>query len=342
MPKARSARKQTTRSTTIYRSRAASPSDIPATTRAVAIDGYGGLAKLQVREMPVRRPSANEVLIRVDTSGVGSWDAEVRTGDIKTGHGFPLVLGTDGAGVIVEVGSGVTRFRRGDHVWAYAFGDESGGFNAEYVTVSAKKVGRLPRGLDLEHAGALTVIGLTALQGVDDALDIASGESVVVHGASGNVGMLAVQLAQWRGARVLATASGKDGVAFVRRLRVDDVIDGKRDVTQAIGDFAPDGLDAVLAFAGGDQLLACMDALRKGGRVGYPTGIEPAPRKRKGIKVASYDAVASPEKFAALNRAVVGAKLRVPIAKAFSLEDVADAHRMVERGRPFGKVVLRA
>jgi len=154
--------------------------------------------------------------------------------------------------------------------------------------------------------------------------------------------MIAVQLAQWRGARVLATASGKDGIAFVRRLGVANVIDGKRDVAPAIRDFAPDGLDAVLAFAGGDQLLACMDALKKGGRVGYPTGIDPAPRKRKNIKVVSYDAVASPEKFAALNRAVVGAKLQVPIANAFSLEDAADAHRMVERGRPFGKVVLRA
>jgi hypothetical protein len=85
-----------------------------------------------------------------------------------------------------------------------------------------------------------------------------------------------------------------------------------------------------------------MDALRKGGRVGYPNGIDPAPRKRKGIRVVSYDATASPEKFAALNRAVVASRLQVPIAKAFSLEHAADAHRMVERGRPLGKVVLRA
>jgi NADPH:quinone reductase len=339
MPKARSARKHTTRSTAIYRSRPASQFAIPATMRAVAIDAYGGPAKLEVHELPVQRPSANEVLIRIDTSGVGSWDAEVRTGDIKTGHGFPLVLGTDGAGVIAEVGSGVTRLRRGDRVWAYSF---DGGFNAEYATISTKKVGRVPRVLDLQRAGALTVIGLTALQGVDDALKIAHGESVVVHGASGNVGMIAAQFAQWRGARVLATASGKEGVAFVRRLGLDNVIDGTRsDVEQAVRDFAPDGLDAVLAFAGGDALIACMDALKKGGRVGYPNGIDPAPRKRKNIKLASYDAKASPEKFAALSRAVVAARLQVPIAKAFSLENAADAHRMVERGRPFGKVVLR-
>lgn len=310
--------------------------------RAVAIDGYGGPAKLDVREITVRRPSANEVLIHIDTSGVGKWDGGVRKGDIKTAHGFPLVLGTDGAGVIVEAGNGVTRFRRGDRVWAYVFDNKHGGFNAEYATVPARAVGRLPSGLDLERAGALTVIGLTALQGVDDALHIKADESVVVHGASGNVGMIAVQLARWRGARVLATASGKDGVGFVRQLGVDNVIDGKRDdVAQAVRDFAPEGLDVVLAFAGGDELLACMDALRKGGRMGHPNGIDPAPRKRKSIRIASYDAEASPEKFAALSRAVVASRLHVPIARAFRLEDAADAHRMVERGRPLGKVVLR-
>src|SRR4029079_10611297 len=105
MPKARSAKKQNFRPTT-YRSRlAASPSDVRATMRAVAIGAYGGPAKLDVREIDVRQPSANEVLIRIDTSGVGKWDASARKGDIKTEHGFPLVLGTDGAGVIAEVGS---------------------------------------------------------------------------------------------------------------------------------------------------------------------------------------------------------------------------------------------
>ena len=293
--------------------------------RAVAIDAYGGPAKLEAQDIDVRRPAANEVLIRIDTSGVGKWDASVRTGEIKTEHGFPLVLGTDGAGVIVEVGSGVTRFRHGDRVWAYVFDNKHGGFNAEYATVPAKAVGRVPNELDLEHAGALTVIGLTALQGVDDALHIERDESIVVHGASGNVGMIAVQLARWRGARVVATASGKDGVAFVRRLGIDNVIDGKRaDLAQAVREFAPEGLDAVLAFAGGDELVVCMDALRKG------------------VRVVSYDAKASPDAFAALGRAVVASRLQVPIAKAFSLEHAADAHRMVERGRPLGKVVLRA
>jgi NADPH:quinone reductase-like Zn-dependent oxidoreductase len=338
MPKARSAKKRKIKSTT-YVSRAGAPQ----TMRAVAINSYGGPAKLDVREIDVRRPSAHEVLIRIDTSGVGIWDASMRKGEVPTEHGFPLVLGTDGAGVVVDVGARVTRFKRGDRVWAYVFDNKHGGFNAEYATVLATSVGHVPRELDLERAGALTVLGLTALQGVDDALHIEANESIVVHGASGNVGMIAVQLARWRGARILATASGKDGVTFVRRLGIDNVIDGKRDdVADAVRDFAPEGLDAVLAFAGGDDLLVCMDALRKGGRVGYPNGVDPAPRKRKHIRIIAYDAEASPESFAALSRAVVASRLQVPIAKAFLLEHAADAHRMVERGRPLGKVVMRA
>jgi NADPH:quinone reductase len=316
--------------------------DTPLSMRAAVLDEYGGPAKFEIRDVQVPQPNASEILIRLDTAGVGSWDAEMRSGDIKTEQGFPLIPGTDGSGVVVDVGASVTRFRRGDRVYAYVFDDKKGGFYAEYVAVPAKAAGRIPKSLDVQHAGALTVVGLTALQGLDDALRLKAGESVIVHGASGNVGMIAAQFAQWRGARVLATASGKDGVAFVRKLGIADVIDGKKDdVEEAARDFAPDGIDAVLGFAGGEELLRCIDTVRKGGRVAYPNGVEPAPRERKNIRMRSYDAEASPEKFAALNRAVVGSKLRVPIARAFPLERVREAHQMIEHGHVLGKIVVR-
>lgn len=320
-----------------------SATNIPTTMRAAVIDKYGGADNIEIRELDVPRPGAYEVLIRIDTAGVGEWDVAVRGGEIKTEHGFPLILGTDASGVVVDVGSRVTRFKRGDSVYAYVFDNKKGGFYAEYAAVSAKSVGRIPKTLDLERAGALTVVGLTALQGVDDALNLKKGESVIVHGASGNVGMFAVQFAKWRGARVLATASGKDGVAFVRRLGIDNVIDGKKDdIALAARELAPDGVDAVLAFAGGDELLRCLDALGKKGRVAWPNGVEPAPRKRKNVRMQSYDAVASPEKFAALNRAILGSKLQVPIAKVFPLDRAADAHRLSERGHVLGKIVIKA
>lgn len=309
--------------------------------RAAVLDRHGGAAQLKIREVPLPKVGANDVLIRIDTAGVGSWDLESRKGNIETEQDFPIVLGTDGSGVVADVGRNVTRFRRGQRVWSYEFDNKKGGFYAEYAAVSQRSVGRVPSGLSLERAGALTVIGLTALQGVD-ALHLKRGETVIIHGASGSVGMLAVQLAQWRGARILATASGRSGIAFVRRLGIERVIDGKKDdIVFAARILAPEGVDAVLAFAGGDALSNCMDALRKGGRVVHPNGVEPAPRQRKGVRIKSYDAVASPEKFAALDRAVRASRLRVPIARTFALARATNAHLFMERGHVLGKVVLR-
>jgi NADPH:quinone reductase len=188
---------------------------IPTEMRAAAIDRFGGPEVLTLQVLPVPAPDATEVLIAIDTAGIGSWDADMRAGWLPSGRAhFPLVLGTDGAGIIAAVGPRVRRFQPGDLVYSYSFDNPKGGFYAEYVAVAADKVGRVPAGLDLLHAGAIPTTGLTALQGVDDALHLRKGEAVIIHGASGGVGTLAVQFAKLRGAQVLATASGNDGVAL--------------------------------------------------------------------------------------------------------------------------------
>jgi NADPH:quinone reductase-like Zn-dependent oxidoreductase len=304
--------------------------------RAAAVDRRG---RVSIREVPVPAVGRREVRIEVDTSGVGSWDAEMR----PEGRERFIVPGTDGAGLVVAVGSGVRRFRAGGRVYSYSYGNPKGGFHAELVVVVETKVVRVPRGLGLKEAGAIATTGLTALQGVDDALRVKRGERVIVHGASGGVGTLAVQFAKLRGARVLATASGNDGVRLVRRLGADAAVDGKgEDVLEAARRFAPDGVDAVLAFVGGQSLARCLDALKpRGGRLAYPNGVEPVPRKRKGVKVVSYDAVPGVREFQRLNRAAEAAKLKVPIAKSYELSRAAAAYRFVRRGHVLGKVVLR-
>jgi NADPH:quinone reductase len=234
----------------------------------------------------------------------------------------------------------VTRFQPGDRVIGVSFAE--GGFDAEYVAVAAGQVGPVPPRLSMVEAGAVPFIGLTALQGVDDALELEQSESVLIHGASGNVGMIAVQFAKLRGARVLGTASGKDGLNFVRRLGADAVVDGKKeDIFDAARSFAPEGVDAVLAFVGGKQLTRCLDALHKRGRVAYPNGVEPEPRKRRGIKMTAYDGVPGRRQYEQLARAIDEAKLEVPIAKEYSLQKAADAHRRIEKGHVLGKIVLR-
>jgi NADPH:quinone reductase-like Zn-dependent oxidoreductase len=319
------------------------PSEIPATMRAAAIDRFGGPEVLSVHTLPVPEPNAHEVLIAVDAAGVGTWDASQRNGEwVEGDEDFPLILGIDGVGTVVAVGARVERFAIGDYVYSYSYANPKGGFYAEYVAVSAGKVAAVPDALDETSAGALPALGLTALQGVDDALELAGGENVIVHGASGNVGMLAVQFAKHRGTRVLATASGPDGVEFVRRLGADEVIDGRRDdIGAAAKRFAPDGIDAVLAFVGGHELTGCLDALRRGGRVAYPNGIEPEPRKRRGVRIKAYDAEVGPREFERLGREIERAHPEIPIAEVFSLEDAAKAHERLDRGHVLGRIVLR-
>jgi len=194
----------------------------------------------------------------------------------------------------------------------------------------------------MREAGALATTGLTAVQGVDDVLRIKRGESVAIHGASGAVGSIALQFAKMRGARVLATASGADGIRFVRRLGADAAADGRHDdLAEAAMRFAPDGLDAVLAFAGGKPLTRLLDAIKRGGRVAYPNGVEPAPRKRRGIRVLAYDGEAGVREFERLGKAIEKARLKVPIAASYPLGRAVAAHERLGKGHVLGKIVLR-
>jgi len=308
--------------------------------RAVAIDNVGPPSVLKMHDLPMPKVGARDVLIAVDTAGVGSWEPDIRSGEFTLeGTHFPHVMGSDGSGTVVARGARVRRLQVGDRVYAYNFGND--GFDAEFVAAPEPSVARIPDGFDLLHAGASPAVALTALQGIDDALHIKRGERVVIVGASGNVGMLALQFAKRRGARVFAVASGRDGVAFAKRLGADVAVDGKRaDIGTALDDFAPNGVDAVLGLVGGSALNESINAVRSGGRVAYPNGIEPVPRKRRGIKMVSYDAKQGQRQFTKLNRAMER-EVEVPIAKEFPLERAAEAHRLVEKGHVLGRVVLR-
>jgi NADPH2:quinone reductase len=316
--------------------------NIPRTMQAAAIDRFGDPEELTIHTLPVPEIGTREVLIAVHTAGVGSWDADMRGGWWPEGKPkFPVVLGSDGSGLVAKVGSQVRGFKPDDEVYAFAFGNSKGGFYAEYVAVPATNVAQKPSRLKLREAGAIGTTGLTALQGVE-LLGIRKGDPCVIFGASGGVGTLAVQFAKWKGARILATAAGEDGVQLVNDLlKLDAAIDGKRDdVAEEIEKFAPDGVAGVLAFAGGPVLDACVERVRPGGRVVYPNGVEPAPKKRRGVEIDSYDAEAGPEPLKRLNDAIEDSHLRVAISGSFPLRDAAKAHERLEAGHVIGKIVL--
>src|SRR4051812_21460664 len=199
-------------------SHAATAPAVPKTMHAAAIDQPGGPEVLTLHTVPVPKVGANEVLIALRSASVATWDIQIRKSMAFISQPkFPYTLGSDGAGTVAAVGAGVTRFKVGDAVYGYCWDNPKGGFYAEYIVASSDCISKLPKGVPLEAAGALGASGLTAMSGVDRILHIQRGETLIIHGASGAVGTLALQLAKLRGARVLATASGDEGVALVRR-----------------------------------------------------------------------------------------------------------------------------
>jgi len=314
------------------------------TMRAVAIDEFGGIEKMQPRQMPVPEIGNDEVLVRVDTAGVGVWDPFEREGGFAQEFGmqpqFPHVLGSDGVGSVEEVGSAVRSLKRGDRVYGINLMSAKGGFYAEYTAIKADNVAVIPEALSTREAGVLAVDGVTALDGLDKTLHLKAGESILILGASGGIGHLAVQLAKRMKARVLAIASGEDGVKFVQRLGADKVIDGRReDILKAAQEFAPKGLDAVLLTAGGKAAEQAVAALREGGRTAYPNGVEDIPKAREGVKITSYNGEPDPQTFAKLNALIDGGPFEVHIARTFHLEEVAAAQEALD-SHYLGKLAL--
>lgn len=310
---------------------------VPDTMLAAAIDTGGGPEVLSIHHLPVPKPSAGEVLIAVHATGVNVWEAAYRQHPGDNAH-FPVVLGSDGSGTVAAIGSGVRGFKVGDKVYA-----RSGAFYAEYVTARTEDVALVPKGISLTEAGILATSGLSAIQGIDDVLHLKAGEKLIIHGAAGGVGTLAVQFAKLRGARVLATASSDDGLALLSRLGADMVVNGRTgDIAAAARRLASTGVDAVLGLAGGDSLEHCIDALRNDGRgqVAYLYGMEPIPRPRFGVRMILYSFISGTDEFRRLNKAVEQAKLQVPIAAEYSLADAAEAHKRLEAGHLLGKIVL--
>jgi NADPH:quinone reductase-like Zn-dependent oxidoreductase len=315
------------------------------TMKAVAIDRFGGPETLRLQTLPVPEVGPDEVLIHVESAGVAVWDPFEREGGFARLFGskprFPYVLGTDGAGTVAAVGERVSRFKKGDRVYAVALMNPKGGFYAEYAAVNADNIERVPARLTTEQAGVMPCDALTALHGLDEVLGLKSGEALMIFGAGGGLGHLAVQLARRMGARVLAVASGDNGVGLVRRLGAEAVVNGRQDdVSAAARAFAPGGLDAALMTAGGEAADRALAALREGGRVAYPNGVEPVPKVRPGVRLSSYDVVVDRKAIEKLNRLIEAGPFEVHVGRTFPLNQAAEAHRALTE-HYLGKLALR-
>jgi NADPH:quinone reductase len=315
------------------------------TMRAVALDEFGGPESLKIQNLPIPQIEAEEVLIRVETAGVGAWDPFEREGRfveiLGTKPTFPYVLGTDGAGTIAAVGKDVNRFKEGDRVYAAELGNPKGGFYAQYAAVKVDNVSLIPGQLTIEQAALLPTDGLTALTGLEKVLGLKSGESLMVFGASGGIGHLALQLAKRIGANVFAIASGDDGVQLAKKLGADTAVDGHgRNVLKAAMEFAPNGLDAALVTAGGEETDEALLAIHQGGRIAYPHGVMPEPAAPDGVSIEAYDGENSPALIDRLNALINSGPFEVHVARAFRLEEASMAHKALTEHH-LGKIALR-
>lgn len=318
---------------------------LPQEMNAVTIGRFGGADLLTPGLRPLPKVEAGEVLIQVAYAGVGTWDPLEREGFFAEMLGqqpaFPVTLGTDGSGTIAAVGADVERFQVGDVVYALAPQTQKHGFYAEYVAIDADTVSLLPGGIPLDQAGAMPAAALTAFQGLDDTLRLTSGEALLILGASGDLGHLAVQMAKRMGARVLAVASGDDGAALVRELGADVAIDGKTaDIEAAARDFAPAGLDAVLGLVGGPSLDAAIAALGDHGRIAHPLGVQPEPEPREGLDLRPYTMTPDAAALVKLNEMIASGPFTVRIARVFPLDQAMAAQQALGRPR-IGKLILQ-
>ncbi|MDZ8065338.1 MAG: NADP-dependent oxidoreductase [Nostoc sp. DedQUE08] len=313
----------------------------PQQMQAMAVDEFGHADKLTLHTLAVPMVDAGEVLIRIETAGVGIWDAMEREGDLVYNEvHFPRVLGGECAGTIVAIGDSVERFAIGDRVYAQSFMNDKGGSYAQYVIVSEKTIAPIPDGLDMVMAGGLPIAGITALNNLL-ALGIGSETKLMLWGASGGVGHVALQLAKRMGANVFAIASGADGVELSKQLGADEAVDGHSDdIAQRARAFAPDGFDAALVLVGGDKVQSTLSLVRQGGIVSFPNGVMPEPKAPDGVELKKANGFADPMLLDELNRLIGIGEFQVHIAQTFALSEAAQAQDAMKQ-HYLGKIVLR-
>ncbi|QRY50072.1 NADP-dependent oxidoreductase [Mycolicibacterium septicum] len=306
-------------------------------SKAVQFDEYGGIDVLQVRDVPRPVPAAGEVLVQVRAAGINPGEAMIRRGALhdRFPAAFPSGEGSDLAGVVAELGPGVSGFDVGDEVLGFTDDRAS---HAEYVTVPATQLAPKPPGLPWEVAGSLCVVGATAYAAVR-AVRLQPGDTVAIAGAAGGVGTIAVQLAKRAGATVLGIAgSGND--EWLTAHGVVPVNYGD-DLAARLRAASPSGrVDAFLDFFGGGYVKLAVEELgvapeRVDTIIDFPAIAE------FGVQGAGNAEGADIAIIAELADLAAAGELDVPIAEVFALDDVRAAYTELEKRHTRGKLVLR-
>ncbi|HEY5355233.1 MAG TPA: NADP-dependent oxidoreductase [Streptosporangiaceae bacterium] len=303
--------------------------------KAVRFDEYGGIDVLRIEDVPRPVPAEGQVLVQVKAAGINPGEDKIRQGLLheRWPATFPSGQGSDLAGVVAETGPGVTGFSAGDEVLGWTDNRAS---QAEYVLAEAANLTPKPAGLPWEVAGALFVVGTTAYAAVR-AVSLTPGDTVVVAGASGGVGSIAVQLARRAGATVIGLAS-QPNHAWLSAHGVIPVSYGEG-VAGRIREAAAGQVDALIDTVGGDYVTIALEELGV-----EPSRVDSITRfdlvEKYGIKAEGSAYAASAAVLAELAGLVAAGELEVPITATFPLDQVQDAYRRLDQGHLLGKIVL--
>jgi NADPH:quinone reductase-like Zn-dependent oxidoreductase len=319
----------------------ASPQTKLQTMKAVRIHNYGGPEVLKYEAAPRPQPGEGEILIRVHATSVNPIDWKVRAGYMKDflPQSFPLILGWDMSGVIEEVGrhpAAAGPFKKGDEVYSLPDHTRNGAY-AEYIVVRESEVALKPNALHHVRAAAVPLAALTAWQALFDTAQLQPGQRVLIHGAAGGVGHFAVQLAKWKGAHVMGTASTKNH-EMVHELGADELIDY---TTQRFEDIARN-IDVVLDTIGGDTQERSWPVLKKGG-VLVSLVQPPSENKAKehGVRGIRLGARPNGQELAEIAKIIDAGKLAPVIDRILPLSEARRAHELSQSGHTHGKIVLR-
>lgn len=308
------------------------------TMKAVCIYSYGGTEVLKYEDAPKPHPAAGEVLVRVHAAAINPVDWKIREGHLEfmLHHTFPLVLGWDVSGVVDAVGPEVRRLKVGDEVFSRPDIARDGAY-AEFIVIKESEVALKPKAVDHIHAAALPLAGLTAWQTLFVAGSLVAGQRVLIHAAAGGVGHLAVQLAKWKGAHVIGTASAKNH-DFLRKLGADEAIDHATVKFET----AIEPVDLVLDTMGGEIQERSWSVLKPGGilvSVVSPPSAETAAKHR--VRQAFVFTEPDAGQLAEIAALVDGEKLKVIVETTLPLSDATRGQDLSERGHTRGKIVLR-
>jgi NADPH:quinone reductase-like Zn-dependent oxidoreductase len=301
--------------------------------RAVRFHQYGGIDVLQVEDVEVRPPNANEVVVQVQ-AGINPGEANIRRGALhdRFPATFPSGQGSDLAGKVTTLGSEVTSWSAGDDVLGWSWERSS---QAEYVVVPADQLVVKPATLSWDTAGALYVAGCTAYAAVR-AVDATAGDTVVVSAAAGGVGSIAIQLLLLRGARVIAVASDRHAEWLeAKGATVVNYGDGLRDRIIAA---APNRVTAFIDLYGPDYVRLAVELGVAKDRINTVIAFDLA--QQLGVKAEGSAAGTSAEVLADLAHLAASGEIEVPIAATYPLEQVQQAFRELEQGHTLGKIVL--